>query len=70
MELPTRFDLTPDGKIVDTAEIGSFGYAENIEFELSINFTLDNLIRIDYYGEDGLFLSVDDFIKLIKFKNK
>jgi len=70
MELPTRFDLTPNGIIVDRAEIGCNGYTENIEFELNINFLLGDSIRLNYYGEDGSFLSVDDFIKLIKLKNK
>jgi hypothetical protein len=66
MTIPTRFDITPNGKIVDRAEFGEKGYLENVEYELQIQFPSDGIVEINYYGEDGTYLSVKDFIKLIK----
>lgn len=70
MILPTRFDITPKGKIVDRAEIGEKGYGENVEYELQIQFTSDGIVEINYYGEDDTYLSVKDFIKLIEINNE
>jgi hypothetical protein len=66
MTIPTRFDITPNGKIVDRAEFGEKGYGENVEYELQIQFPSDGIVEINYYGEDDTYLSVQDFIKLIK----
>ena len=66
MTIPTRFDITPNGKIVDRAEFGEKGYLENVEYELQIQFPSDGIVEINYYGEDDTYLSVQDFIKLIK----
>ena len=56
LSLPTRIDLTSKGKIVKSPEFGEYGYAENIEYELTINFR-NGILHIDYYGEDDTFLS-------------
>jgi flagellar basal body rod protein FlgF len=70
MILPTRIDMTLNGKIVDRAEIGEKGYIENVEYELQIQFTSDGIVEINYYGEDDTYLSVKDFIKLIEINNE
>lgn len=67
MQLPLTVDLTPKGKIVDRAIIGTKGYSENIEYTLQINFLRD-YVAIDYYGEDATLLSdvCEDFIEQIR----
>jgi len=70
MELPTRFDITPNGKIVNRAEIGEKGYMENIEYQLQMQFNNDGTVEINYYGEDDTYLLIGDFINLIKKHNK
>jgi hypothetical protein len=70
MELPKNFDITPTGRIVERAEIGQKGYAKNIEYELQITLSHNGNLVIQYYGEDDTYLSVNDFITLIKKFNK
>ena len=70
MHLPKSFDITPSGKIVERAEIGQKGYAENIEYELQITISDYGTLKIQYYGEDGTFLPLDQLIKFIKSYNR
>ena len=70
MDLPKSFDITPSGKIVERAEIGQKGYAENIEYELQITISDYGTLKIEYYGEDGTFLPLDQLIKFIKSYNR
>ena len=70
MDLPRSFDITPSGKIVERAEIGQKGYAENIEYELQITISDYGTLIIQYYGEDGTFLPLDQLIKFIKSYNR
>jgi len=70
MHLPKSFDITPSGKIVERAEIGQKGYAENIEYELQITVSDYGTLKIEYYGEDGTFLPLDQLIKFIKSFNR
>lgn len=51
--LPGRFDITPTGEIVNTAEIGSEGYAENEEFTLCVMIESVYTIDFFYYSENG-----------------
>jgi hypothetical protein len=66
MDLPKSFDITPSGKIVERAEIGQKGYGENIQYELQITISDYGTLIIQYYGEDGTFLPLDQLIKFIK----
>lgn len=70
MDLPKSFDITPSGKIVERAEIGQKGYVENIEYELQITISDYGTLKIEYYGEDGTFLPIDELIKFIKSYNR
>jgi len=70
MHLPKSFDITPSGKIVERAEIGQKGYAENIKYELQITISDYGTLKIGYYGEDGTFLPLDQLIKFIKSYNR
>ena len=70
MDLPKSFDITPSGKIVERAEIGQKGYVENIEYELQITISDYGTLIIQYYGEDGTFLPLDQLIKFIKSYNR
>jgi len=66
MQLPQIIDLTPENEIVIRANYGTINYINNIEYNLQINF-IGDYISIDYYGEDGTFLSDihEDFIQKI-----
>lgn len=68
MILPLRIDLTKKGEIKPRQEIGNEGYAENIEYVLSVNFKDDNII-IKYFGEDGSCIDLFDK-RLVKFLKK
>lgn len=63
--LPKTFDLTPSGKIVNKAELGTNGYAENIEFELYTEETEEGL-RVAYYGENDVWMDLDEYFAIIK----
>jgi hypothetical protein len=69
MELPKSFDITSTGKIVKRAEIGEKGYIDNVQYEIQITLSHDGNLFIEYYGEDDTYLSVSDFIALIKKYN-
>ena len=70
MELPTKIDMTPNGKIVESAEFGTKGYAENTEYQLQMQFNSDGFVEINYYGEDDTYLWPGDIINVIKKYNK
>jgi hypothetical protein len=63
--LPLRFDLTPKGKIVERADLGTSGYSENVEYELFTENT-DEGLRISYYGEDDTWMDLDEYFSKIK----
>jgi len=68
MRLPIKFDLTPKGKIVEKANIGESGYAENVQYNLHFSVQNDSVI-ITYYGEDDTYLDderIDEVIKKIQ----
>jgi hypothetical protein len=56
LELPNQIHLTKTGRIVKPVNFGQKGYAENIEYELSIT-SRKGVVHIDYYGEDDTWLS-------------
>lgn len=60
--LKNKFDLTPEGKIVDCAKIGEHGYAENVEHEM-ILFKLDSGdYTIHWYGEDETEMYLEEYV--------
>ena len=65
MNLPISFDLTPKGEIVERKEIGQYGYADNIQYNLQFNVN-KNGVNISYYGEDDTYLDEDRIVDLIK----
>jgi hypothetical protein len=52
MILPLNYDVTPNGKMVNRADIGEKGYHENENFIMRMYFNGSNMV-IDYYGDDG-----------------
>lgn len=56
MNIPISVDKKPNGSIVRRKSIGEDGYAENIEYQLSITPTSGYLV-VEYFGEDGTKLS-------------
>ena len=58
--LPLTFDLTPAGEIVPRANLGEEGYAENVEYHLSMHESEGHLI-IGYYGEDDSTISIEEY---------
>jgi len=69
MNLPISFDLTPKGEIVERKEIGQYGYADNIQYNLQFNFN-ENGVNIYYYGEDDTYFDEDRIVDLIKKYNE
>jgi len=69
MNLPISFDLTPKGEIVERKEIGQYGYADNIQYNLQFNVN-ENGVNISYYGEDDTYFDEDRIIDLIKKHNE
>ena len=65
MNLPNLIDLTPEGKLVTRANIGEEGYAENIEYNLTISVS-NNITFIEYYGEDDTYLEEEQIQEIIK----
>ena len=65
MNLPISFDLTPKGEIVERKEIGEYGYADNIQYNLQFNVN-ENGVNISYYGENDTYLDEDRITELIK----
>lgn len=71
IDLPLSIDKNFEGKIVERAEIGSEGYAENIEYQLMVAVDSNTgKMSIQYYGEDDTYLSHKEIIKAIKIENK
>lgn len=66
--LPLKVDLTPDGRIVEKADIGEEGYAENIECTLQLSFGRDSVF-IHYYTEDDDFLNESQIKKVFEISN-
>ena len=66
--LPTKFDLTPSGKIKDTSEYGEQGYFENVEYGINVHHTEDGL-SVHWYGEDDTEISLEKYLKLKKKNN-
>jgi len=69
MNLPISFDLTPKNEIVEKKEIGQYGYADNIQYNLQFNVN-ENGVNISYYGEDDTYFDEDRIIDLIKKYNE
>ena len=69
MNLPISFDLTPKGEIVERKEIGQYGYADNIQYNLQFNVN-ENGVNISYYGEDDTYFDEDRIVDLIKKHNE
>ena len=69
MNLPISFDLTPKGEIVERKEIGQYGYADNIQYNLQFNVN-ENGVNISYYGEDDTYFDEDRIVDLIKKYNE
>ena len=65
MNLPNLIDLTPEGKLVKRANIGEEGYAENIEYNLTISVS-NHITHIEYYGEDDTYLEEEQIQEIIK----
>ena len=66
MILPIKFDMTPSGDIVERANFGESGYAENTEYSLKIEFNYGE-VDISYYGEDGSIIDCeDDIVEIIE----
>ena len=53
---PLSVDMTPDGDIVERADIGESGYIENVEYTLQIHYSAGRAF-VAYYGEDDTWLS-------------
>ena len=70
MELPKSFDMTSCGKIVENKEYGEKGYIENECYELQVSISHEGNLVIQYYSDDDNYLSISDFIKLLKKYNK
>lgn len=60
-----RFDLTPNGKLVERAEIGEEGYAENVEYELTMHENEEG-VSIEWYGEDDTTISLEEYLELLE----
>jgi len=69
MNLPITFDLTPKGEIVERKEIGEYGYADNIQYNLQFNVN-ENGVNISYYGENDEYFDEDRIDELIKKYNE
>tara|TARA_R100000808_G_scaffold20324_1_gene44011 strand:+ start:903 stop:1115 length:213 start_codon:yes stop_codon:yes gene_type:complete len=69
MNLPISFDLTPKNEIVEKKEIGKYGYADNIQYNLQFNVNKDS-VSISYYGEDDTYFDEDRIVDLIKKYNE
>jgi hypothetical protein len=65
MNLPNLIDLTPEGKLVERANMGEEGYAENIEYNLTISVS-NYITHIEYYGEDDTYLEEEQIQEIIK----
>ena len=65
MNLPNLIDLTPEGKLVPRANIGEEGYAENVEYNLTISVS-NHITHIEYYGEDDTYLEEEQIQEIIK----
>jgi len=65
MNLPNLIDLTPEGKLVERANIGEEGYAENVEYNLIISVS-NYITHIEYYGEDDTYLEEEQIQEIIK----
>jgi hypothetical protein len=66
--LLNRFDLTPEGKLVERAEIGEEGYAENVEYNLSMHPNSEG-ISLEWYGEDDTTISLEEYLELVDDSN-
>lgn len=60
-----RFDLTPNGKLVERAEIGEEGYAENVEYELTMHENEEG-VSIEWYGENDTTISLEEYLELLE----
>ena len=65
MNLPNLIDLTPEGKLVERANIGEEGYAENVEYNLIISVS-NYITHIEYYGEDDTYLEEEQIQEIRK----
>ena len=65
MNLPNLIDLTPKGKLVERANLGEEGYAENVEYNLTISVS-NYITHIEYYGEDDTYLEKEQIQEIIK----
>lgn len=65
MNLPNYVDKTPNGKIVKVPNIGTENYIENVCYSLQISF-MNNVVFIEYHGEDGSFLEDEEIEFIIK----
>ena len=65
MNLPNLIDLTPKGKLVERANLGEEGYAENVEYKLTISVS-NYITHIEYYGEDDTYLEEEQIQEIIK----
>jgi hypothetical protein len=65
MNLPNLIDLTPEGKLVERANMGEEGYAENVEYNLIISVS-NYITHIEYYGEDDTYLEEEQIQEIIK----
>lgn len=65
--LPTKFDLTPSGRIKEKSEYSEEEYFENVEYEINVHNTEDGL-SVHWYGEDDTEISLEEYLELIKSK--
>lgn len=63
--LKSQFDLTPKGKIVDKAEIGEEGYAENVQYDLILQSVEGGVIAL-WMGEDDTEISLEEYLQKTK----
>lgn len=64
MNLPQQVDLTPEGLIVEKAELGTQGYVENYECNLTITFN-GGYAQIYYVSENDDWIEVEEVIKAL-----
>lgn len=65
MILPKTLDMTPMGKVIESAQFGEKGYAENVQYTLQIRYSRLGL-RISYYGENDTYLAGKIVANIIK----
>ena len=66
-QIPYLVDKTPDGELVEKADVGTEGYAENIEYRLQVYLSEETQSMVlEYIGEDGSKLSLDEVISVLE----